>query len=531
MNRGVCALERVARTASIDYCRRQTVRPFASFAAASVLILRLSSTSSSPVVVAAMSVSTATSALPRPPLQYQQSHKTFDLSALGIQIAKSEEGRQEAYETSRQMKTALIQAKAALESTEPSSSKAKEDLEHLFSSITGTGNVISDNNGGGDASNTDEIAVVKDRTRRQANLSDRVEEYVRYNSFIHFLNTAKLLPPSACSYATDEEYLAGACMGLASDLARYGLGRATERDVASVTMARDLVDDILNELLLFDFRNGPLRRKYDATKYSLKSLETLLYELSVTGGTVEDEPAWKKARGNNKEEGEGVSLLLPKDELQALRLRMEHRDELREKIIKKCRDGQKAAKQAIFALHRNDRDRAEQLMLQCETSITEELLPIVNEEPGLRYGSFANVMEEYAEAKLFHAWLFGKDGTAAVTVGTPSGEIMLPGDFSIHLEPEEYLGGICDLTGEVGRYAVQRGTARDASAVTLTSHTNKSILTALQTMETVPKNIGKKMDQLRRSVEKLERMLYEMSLSEATGGRNVNTGSTDQEEE
>jgi predicted translin family RNA/ssDNA-binding protein len=73
-------------------------------------------------------------------------------------------------------------------------------------------------------------------------------------------------------------------MGLCQDLARYGMGRATARDVESVTQARNLVQEILEYLLTFDFRSGYLRRKYDGTKYALKTLETILYELSVTGG-------------------------------------------------------------------------------------------------------------------------------------------------------------------------------------------------------------------------------------------------------
>ena len=89
----------------------------------------------------------------------------------------------------------------------------------------------------------------------------------------------------------------------------------------------------------------------------------------------------------------------------------------------------------------------------------------------------------------------------------------------------------CDLTGEVGRFAVQRATLRDKDGVMICLQTNKSILTALQMMPRFPKDIGKKMDQLGRSVEKLERILYEMSLSEAAGGRNVKTDSMDIEPE
>ena len=120
-------------------------------------------------------------------------------------------------------------------------------------------------------------------------------------------------------------------------------------------------------------------------------------------------------------------------------------------------------------------------MNQCETCITNDLLPITQEEPPLRSsGSFTSVLEEYAEAKLFYVWLYGKaDGQES-----PTGEVLAPCDFSIEIKPEEYLGGLCDLTGEVGRYAVQRGTARDTDGVKLCLKTNGSIQSALQMIGT-----------------------------------------------
>lgn len=126
---------------------------------------------------------------------------------------------------------------------------------------------------------------------------------------------------------------------------------------------------------------------------------------------------------------------------------------------------------------------------------------------------------------LFYAWLFGSTTEVPeMTPATPPAKLLQQTEFTpISLEPVEYLGGLCDLTGEVGRFAVHRATSRDETGIKLCLATNRSILTALQMMERSPKEIGKKMDQLRRSVEKLERILYEMSLSEAAGGRGVQT--------
>lgn len=262
----------------------------------------------------------------------------------------------------------------------------------------------------------------------------------------------------------------------------------------------------------------------DGVKYALKTCETVLYELSVTGCDVETngEPSSKRTKLDDNNEIE-LGVLLPQEELESLRQRMVHRDDLRETLIKKCRDGQKAAKQAIYALHRDDFKAAAKLIKDCETCVLEQLNPIVEEEPSLRHGSFANVLEEYAEAKLFYAWLV--DDGSDIDLDKPSGKILIPSDFTtIPLVPEEYLGGLCDLTGEVGRYAVKRGTLRDTDNVKLSLETNMSIQYALESLQKLPGGgISKKMDPLRHSVQKLEKMLYELSLVKATG-RNIVAG-------
>lgn len=478
---------------------------------------------------------------PRPPYQYRSPDapaSLLDLTDLAATISLSEDQRQKAYESSRKVQACLVQARAAVESGGGAGGEAAQAAlaEHMAIILS--------------SSDMEQHS----RTPRQANLSNRVEDHVRLSAYQHFLETGKLMKVPVG--VTDEEYLGGACMGLAQDLGRYGLGRATARDVESVQIAANLCSQILEFLLQLDFRNGPLRRKYDGTKYSLKSLETLLYELTITGGgaasdSVEGDgdndtgdAVLKQEEGEEQADGQPPAnkraktlALLPMDDLEALQLRMVHRDELREALIKKSRDGQKAAKQSIFALHRGDPKKALELLQQCHECILQQLLPIVQEEPPLRNGCFANVLEEYVEAKMFMTWLYGKDSTSTVFNSSPidiaSGVVLLPADFDIHLEPEEYLGGLCDLTGEIGRYAVQRGTARDVRGVQLCLQTNSDIYTALQSLERLPggNSMGKKLDTVRQSVWKLERMLYEMSLSEAAGGRNVQTSSMEISEE
>jgi hypothetical protein len=136
---------------------------------------------------------------------------------------------------------------------------------------------------------------------------------------------------------------------------------------------------------------------------------------------------------------------------------------------------------------------------------------------------------------LFYIWLNGGSltdkkvatldvsGNEVKSVMKPScgGTILLPQEFPFPVRSEEYLGALCDLTGEIGRYAVQRGTARDTVGVSSCLETSTNILNAIESLHRYPYGFGKKMDQLKRNVEKLERMLYELSLVQATGsGRN-----------
>ena len=130
-------------------------------------------------------------------------------------------------------------------------------------------------------------------------------------------------------------------------------------------------------------------------------------------------------------------------------------DEKREAVIKRSRDVQKAAKQAIYALQRQDMKRADDLLVTCETILSKELLPAVEKDPELRYGSVSNCCEEYAEGVIFRHYL------AHDYLWLP----MTMDQFTLKLTPDEYLGGLFDATGEIQRHAVVQATKRDVRTV------------------------------------------------------------------
>ncbi|ETV80884.1 hypothetical protein, variant 1 [Aphanomyces astaci] len=175
-------------------------------------------------------------------------------------------------------------------------------------------------------------------------------------------------------------------------------------------------------------------------------------------------------------------------------------DDKREVIIRQSRDILKASKQAIFSMHRGALDDATAKLAEADRVIS-QLAPLIEVDRSLRTGSFAAAMEEYAEAQCFLHFL--EHGT------------LMSIDKLHSVEREEYLSGVVDFTGEVGRYAVAQATKRDVAQV----EACRDIVEAISgefSFRNGP--LRKKYDSLKYNLKKLENTLYELSLV-PSGGR------------
>lgn len=175
-------------------------------------------------------------------------------------------------------------------------------------------------------------------------------------------------------------------------------------------------------------------------------------------------------------------------------------DAQRETVIKRSRDMQKAAKTAIYCLHRADDAGAGKDLATVE-KVAEELRPLLTAEPTLRHGGFSNAIEEYAEAAIFRYYL-------------AHGSLM-PYSLLPLATREEYLGGLLDFTGELNRYAVLRATARDVASVTRARDVVDVIFGQMLQFDLRNGSARKKFDTLKYTLKKLESLLYELQLSSA----------------
>ncbi|KAG3197482.1 hypothetical protein PC128_g6828 [Phytophthora cactorum] len=120
----------------------------------------------------------------------------------------------------------------------------------------------------------------KNPSLRDGALSSSLEEYAEAKCFCYYLDTKCLLPRREVPIVLKNEYLGGV-IDFTGELMRYAVVKATSREVDEVKRCKDIVEAISGELIQFDFRNGPLRRKFDSVKYNLRKLENTLYELSL----------------------------------------------------------------------------------------------------------------------------------------------------------------------------------------------------------------------------------------------------------
>lgn len=286
---------------------------------------------------------------------------------------------------------------------------------------------------------------------REGNVSNCVEKMAGARLLYKFFETGKLAGMEEVQPCRDDEYIA-AVLNFSMDISKYCVGRATEGDAGSIELVKKLITQLNGKMLEFNFRNGPLRRKYDVLKYSLRNVENICYEYSLSKAFAETSVGTEAGVHDSHEMITNLAedSLLDAASLDAIRTRMDAYDEIREDVIKRARDVQKLSKQAIFSVHRKDAKDAQQKLAQC-IPILDYILIRVSEEPSLRYGAVSGCLEEWAEGMMTLQWSANK-------------RILSKSELA-RLSAEEYVGALSDFTGEIGRLAVAAAAKRDVGTV------------------------------------------------------------------
>lgn len=153
------------------------------------------------------------------------------------------------------------------------------------------------------------------------------------------------------------------------------------------------------------------------------------------------------------------------------------------------------SKRIIFSLHRGDINKAEESLHEIE-KIFQKLEKKFGFKRITEEGSYKAGAEEYVEAKLFYLLLSGKK---------------IDKIKEVKLSYDSYLGGICDLTGELVRCAINEASLGKIEEVEKIKNTIGDILAELVEFD-MSGYLRTKYDQAKRNLRKIEQINYEINL-------------------
>lgn len=168
----------------------------------------------------------------------------------------------------------------------------------------------------------------------------------------------------------------------------------------------------------------------------------------------------------------------------------------RREIIKSAGDAQHLAKKAIFAMQRDDVGVAKDCLEKAGGLLVELNKKFKSVEGIFDEGSYKAGLEEYVEAYLFGQFLSNK----------PIGKVV-----GISVDPDIYIGGLCDVPGEILRYAIKSATERKFNKVKKCYEVAEEIVGELIDMDLTGYN-RQKFDQAKQAVNKLQQVVYEVSV-------------------
>jgi predicted translin family RNA/ssDNA-binding protein len=128
--------------------------------------------------------------------------------------------------------------------------------------------------------------------------------------------------------------------------------------------------------------------------------------------------------------------MIDKNDFADMKKILEKEEDIRDSIAEKAREILRLSKQIIYSLHRDDIPNADNLykkMLQEMKNLEKVAIPKLKE------GLYGAALQEYVEAACYYEFVKNKK---------------IPTHKDLDVPFEEYLLGICDLTGELERRAV-----------------------------------------------------------------------------
>ena len=187
--------------------------------------------------------------------------------------------------------------------------------------------------------------------------------------------------------------------------------------------------------------------------------------------------------------------MLNKKEFSSMRDELERFDKKREDIIQDSRKILKASKQLIYAVHRGDLKKAE-LLIKDIVKKKAVIKMIVGTEKKLdEVGILNAAVQEYVEAASYFGFVKNRK---------------IPAKDQLGVDTENYLMGLCDLTGELARKAVMAAIEKDIKTVEIIHGLVDEIFSEFLGFDFRNGELRKKSDAIKWNLKKIEEVLYDL---------------------
>jgi predicted translin family RNA/ssDNA-binding protein len=187
--------------------------------------------------------------------------------------------------------------------------------------------------------------------------------------------------------------------------------------------------------------------------------------------------------------------MINRDDFLRLKKELDDFEEKREETIAVSRQILKLSKQAIYSVHRHEMKEAGKLIGQAEKSIAVMRKNVLC-NPKLDFvGAYSSAMQEYVEAKCYLEFI--KNGK-------------VPSQKELDVQVEDYLLGLCDLTGELGRKTVLAAISKDYKMVVTIRDLVDEIHGLFLQLNLRNGELRKKSDSIKWNLKKVEDVLYDV---------------------
>jgi predicted translin family RNA/ssDNA-binding protein len=190
---------------------------------------------------------------------------------------------------------------------------------------------------------------------------------------------------------------------------------------------------------------------------------------------------------------------MAKIKLDDMRRELEKFDKTREEIIRDCRKVIISSKTAIGQVHRDELFQAEKTIASMKSSI-DDIKKKIGKVPRLEFeGTYKVAIQEYVEA--LSLLQFVKNNEI----------ISYSDDFS---DPENYLMGLCDLSGELVRKAINSSIKENYDMAISIRKALEDLYVELSKFDLRNGELRRKYDGIKYDIKKLDDLVFQLKMKD-----------------